>query len=119
MLFGKTRGSDRQPESRCACGCEPGKTARGSETGCGSGTDCQIQVLGAGCASCRELYENTRAAAAALGITGEVAYITDLKRIAGYGIMSVPALVVNGRVLSAGKTLKMEEVKLLLSRAGI
>lgn len=117
-LFGKKAKSKGQPEPRCACGgC--GAESAAAEAGGVSGGDSGIMVLGAGCAACHELYENTRAAAAALGIPGEVAYVTDLPTIAAYGVLSVPALVVHQRVLSMGKVLKTEELQKLLEQAGI
>ncbi len=63
----------------------------------------EVKVLGMGCASCRRLFENTCRAAEILELDAEVEYITDIKRIAEYGIMSVPALVVNGDVVSVGR----------------
>lgn len=62
------------------------------------GRICCIKVLGSGCASCHALYENTQSAVKAMGISVEVEYITDLKKVMEYGVMSVPALVVNNKV---------------------
>lgn len=76
-----------------------------------------IKVLGAGCKSCHELYENTKAAVRAMGLNTEVEYITDMKKIMDYGVMSMPAVVVNEKVVSMGKVLKAAEVEKLLHQS--
>ena len=78
------------------------------------GRICCIKVLGSGC--CHALYENTQSAVKAMGISVEVEYITDLKKVMEYGVMSVPALVGNNKVVSTGKVLKTENVQKLLQK---
>ena len=78
----------------------------------------EIRVLGAGCKSCHELYENAQAAARALGLNVDVEYITDMEQVMAYGAMSMPALVVNGRVVSMGRVLKPADVERLLKKLG-
>ena len=73
-----------------------------------------IKVLGAGCKSCHEMYENTKAAVKDAGLSVEVEYITDMEVVMGYGVMSMPALVINEKVVSMGKVLKEADVKKLL-----
>lgn len=73
-----------------------------------------IKVLGAGCKSCHEMYENTKAAVANMGLSVEVEYITDMEKIAEYGIMSMPGLLINDKPASVGKVLKTAEVENLL-----
>ena len=73
-----------------------------------------IKVLGAGCKSCHEFFENTKEAAKRLGLSVEVEYITDMEKVMGYGVMSMPGLVVNEKVVSTGKVLKAAEVEKLL-----
>lgn len=75
-----------------------------------------IAVLGGGCKSCHTLYENAKAAAEQLGITAEVQYITDLEKIMEYGIMSMPALMVNGKTVASGRVLKPAEIVSLLTK---
>lgn len=70
-----------------------------------------IKVLGSGCKSCHELYENTKKAVKNAGLPVEVEYITDLEKVMGYGIMSMPGLVVNENVVSAGKVLKTADIE--------
>ena len=69
---------------------------------------CCIKVLGSGCKSCHQLYDNTLKAVEGMGI--EVEYVTDLQKIMEYGAMSMPALVINEKVVSVGRVLKPAEI---------
>lgn len=73
-----------------------------------------IKVLGGGCRSCEALLKAAKEAVAAKGIDAEVEYITDMEKIMGYGIMSMPALMIDVKLVSAGKVLKSKEVEKLL-----
>lgn len=73
-----------------------------------------IKVLGAGCKSCREMFENAKQAVNTMGLGTEVEYITDMQKIMKYGVMSMPALVVNEKVVSQGKVLKSADIAKLL-----
>lgn len=75
-----------------------------------------VKVLGAGCKSCHQMYENTKQAVSDLGLGVEVEYITDMEKVMQYGAMSMPVLVINEKVVSAGKVLKPQETVKLLSR---
>ena len=77
-----------------------------------------IKILGGGCASCKKLYENTKKAVAETGIKAEVEYITDMQKIMEYGVMKMPALVVNEQVVAMGKVLKPAEIVKLLEKVG-
>ena len=79
---------------------------------------CCVKVLGAGCKSCHEQYENAKAAVKAMGLNIEVEYITDMEKVMGYGMMSMPAIVVNEQVVSMGKVLKASDVEKLLRELG-
>ena len=68
----------------------------------------KIKVLGSGCKSCHQLYDNALKAVEGTGI--EVEYITDLQKIMEYGAMSMPTLVVNEQLVSSGKVLKPAEI---------
>lgn len=74
----------------------------------------KLQVLGPGCLKCRQLAENTEAAAQALGLEYELVKVTDIKAIMGFGVMTTPALVVDDRVLVTGKVPEVAEIKKLL-----
>ena len=79
---------------------------------------CCIKVLGAGCRACHEQYENAKAAVKAMGLNIEVEYITDMEKVMGYGVMSMPAIVVNEKVASMGKVLSAAEVERLIHKLG-
>lgn len=90
---------------------------RGGCCTCG-GNECNIKVLGAGCKACHEQYENVKSAVANLNLAAEVEYITDMERVMNYGAMSMPAIVVNEKVESMGKVLKVSQVEELLKKLG-
>lgn len=79
---------------------------------------CCIKVLGAGCKSCHEQYENAKQAVKDMGLDLEIEYITDMQNVMEYGVMSMPALVVNEKVVSMGKVLKAADVVALLHKLG-
>ena len=112
--FGKKKEEETKP---CCCGSAPKEE---TTCCCGKAVEgiCCVKVLGAGCKTCHEQYENAKAAVAALGLNIEVEYITDMETIMGYGVMSMPALVVNDKVVSMGKVLKAAEVEKLLRKLG-
>lgn len=74
----------------------------------------KIEILGTGCQKCNELADNAKKAVANLGIEAEIVKVTDIKQIVNYGVMSTPALVVDGTVKSAGKLLSADEIAKLL-----
>lgn len=75
-----------------------------------------IKVLGSGCASCHALFENAKEAIEKMGLSVEVEYVTDLQKVMEYGVMSMPALVVNEKVIAMGKVLKANDVEKLLHK---
>lgn len=83
---------------------------------CGMEIDgvCCVKVFGSGCKNCHTMYENAKEAVKKAGLEVEVEYITDLQKIMEYGVMSMPALVVNEQVVSMGKVLKTAEIEKLL-----
>lgn len=131
-LFNFGKKSEEVKEPACACNasvesakeesCCGGQAADTGTQSCDqpdSGEELQsIKVLGAGCKSCHEMYENTKAALQAAGIDIEVEYITDMEKVMGYGVMSMPGLVVNEKVVSMGKVLKPADVEKLLHKLG-
>jgi len=74
-----------------------------------------IEVLGPGCSKCQVLYQRADEAAKAMGIEYEITKVTDIERIIGYGIMSTPALVVNGTVKLVGRVPSAEQLRVFLS----
>ncbi len=74
----------------------------------------EIKVLGSGCANCLALEERTTRALGMLGMDAEVAKVTDFAEIAGYGVMSTPALVLNDEVVVMGRVPTVEELQAIL-----
>jgi small redox-active disulfide protein 2 len=74
----------------------------------------QLLILGTGCAKCARLYEATEQAAQSLGLQYELEKVTDLKRIMSFGVMTTPALVVDGEVKVSGKVPAVDEIKTML-----
>lgn len=69
-----------------------------------------VKVLGAGCANCHRLEDRTKEALDRIGVDADVEMITDYARIAGYGVMSTPALLVDERVVLSGRVPEIEEL---------
>ncbi len=74
----------------------------------------RIQVLGTGCAKCKQLTAATEQAVAELALGVAVEKVEDVREIMKFRVMSTPALVVDGQVRSAGKVLSPAAVKALL-----
>jgi len=74
----------------------------------------KIEILGSGCAKCKKLYENTVEAVKRSGKQAEVVKVEDIKQIASYGVMSTPAIVVDGVVKASGKLLSPEDIAAIL-----
>ncbi|MCD2434759.1 thioredoxin family protein [Acidaminococcus sp. NSJ-142] len=87
-----------------------------TETKAASPASGRIKVLGSGCAKCHELADHTQEALNALHIQDGVEHVTDFAKIASYGVMSTPALVVDEKVVSSGRVLTTDEVKKLLQK---
>ena len=108
-------GSEPKAEetSGCCCGAAPKAEA---SCCCGKAANgiCCVKVLGAGCKSCHDQYEYAKKAVENLALKVEVEYITDMEKIMEFGVMRMPAIVVNDKVVSAGKVLKVAEVEKLL-----
>jgi len=75
----------------------------------------KIQILGPGCARCKQLAAVTQQVADKLGLQYEMEKVTDLLRFADFGIMSTPALVVDGKVKVVGKVPTAAEIEKLLA----
>ena len=77
-----------------------------------------VKVLGGGCSKCETLLANAKEAIEKAGVKAEVEYITDMEQVMSYGVMSMPAIVVNEQVVSMGKVLKAAQVEELLKKLG-
>lgn len=118
--FGKKKEEKKEPACSCGGCCTASETCE-TKSGCcaeTAGDIFSIKVLGAGCKSCHEQYENVKEAVNAMGLSVEAEYITDMQKVMEYGVMSMPAVVVNEKVVSMGKVLKAAEVEKLLHKSG-
>jgi small redox-active disulfide protein 2 len=63
----------------------------------------RIEVLGPGCHNCEMLEKNAREAVMMAGVEAEISHVTDMREIAAYGVLRTPGLVIDGKVVSAGR----------------
>ncbi len=71
----------------------------------------RIEILGPGCRRCEELEKNAREALAIAGVEAEVIHVTDASQFRAYGVLwSTPALVIDGRLVSAGCVLSARDI---------
>ena len=106
--------SKKEAATPCCCGSAPGAEQPVCDCGAEKTEVRSVKVLGSGCKSCHALYEAAKAAVQALGLSAEVEYVTDMEQIMQYGVMRMPALVVNEKVAAAGRVLGADEVETLL-----
>ena len=93
----------------CGCSggcCEPHNAASGG-----------VQVLGGGCKNCHKLMENAEQALKTLGMDEPVELVSDPAEIAARGVMSTPALVVDGKVVSTGRVLTADQAAEAIRKA--
>ena len=141
-LFGwgkKKEGEEKRVQSECGGMCKPSdlaakKTVEKAEktSACCCGGNCNAQtmaeaekakaegasvkVLGSGCAKCNALEAAAMEALKELGMDTAIDHVTDFSQIATYGVMTTPALVIDGKVVSFGKVLKKDEVVKILQK---
>ena len=110
--FGKNKKTEA---SSCCCGgnCDADSMAK-AESAKTEGAS--VKVLGSGCAKCNQLEAATKDALEQLGMDTAIDHVTDFSQIAAYGVMTTPALVVDGKVVSYGKVLKADEVIKILQK---
>jgi small redox-active disulfide protein 2 len=70
----------------------------------------KIQILGSGCAKCKLLEQHAREAVAELGLPAEVEKVSDIETIVKMGVMTTPALAIDGVVKSVGRVLTKDQV---------
>jgi small redox-active disulfide protein 2 len=75
----------------------------------------KIQILGTGCPKCKQLAENAVAAAKELGIEYELEKVTQISDIMAFGVMTTPALAIDGQVKTVGKVVSADEIKKMLT----
>ena len=74
----------------------------------------KIEILGDGCSRCDKFYENVLQAVKEIGIEVEIIKEMDPPKIARYGVLSLPGLVIDGVLKVSGKVLKVEKIKDLI-----
>ena len=75
-----------------------------------------IKILGPGCAKCQKTEEIVKEVVAETNVNATVQKVTNMMEIAGYGVMSTPAVVLDGKVISSGKVPNKEDVKSWLEK---
>ena len=78
-----------------------------------------VKILGSGCAKCNQLEANTIEALKQLNFDIAIEHVTDFSKIASYGVMTTPAIVYKGKVITYGKVLKPDEIADLLKKEGV
>lgn len=76
----------------------------------------EIKILGTGCAACKALYETVAEAVASTGVDATVEKEEDIVRIISYGVMALPALVIDGKVVAKGRKLTLSEAVEFLNK---
>ena len=71
----------------------------------------EIKILGPGCPKCKQAEEIVKKVIAEEGIAANIEKVTDVMKIAGYGVFGTPAVIVDGEVKSVGKIPKKEDIK--------
>ena len=71
----------------------------------------KIEILGTGCAKCHQLEEMVRSLVVKAGIEADISKVQDISKILSYGVLTTPALVINGDVKVAGKIPSAEQIK--------
>jgi len=71
----------------------------------------KIEVLGAGCPKCMSMEQNVKKALAELAVQADVEKVTDIQQIIQKGVMSTPALVIDGKVVVQGKNPTVDQLK--------
>ena len=76
----------------------------------------KVEILGTGCPKCKQLTANAEEALKELNLQAEIVKVTQIDKIIEYGVMMTPALVIDGKVVSAGKVLTKDQVKDLIPK---
>lgn len=79
-----------------------------------SGTSIDIKIIGTGCAECDQLFKNAKDAVRDLSIDAEVSKVEDLIEIVKLGVMRVPSMMVNGKVVVSGQVVSAKKIMQLL-----
>ena len=107
-MFGKRKVTEETAQNAC-CGGAQVKESK-SEPTHANAESARILVLGAGCPKCRALEQTVTKALEEMNLSEAVGHVTDYAEMAKYGVMSTPALVIDGKVVSAGRVLNRNDV---------
>jgi len=77
----------------------------------------KIEILGMGCPKCKKLYENAQIAAKELNLQADIVKVEKMEEIVGHGVMMTPALVIDGKVKTAGNVPDVAKIKEFITRA--
>ena len=111
--FGKNK---KVEESKCDCGKVNSEEVSSERSSLENKQQYEVKILGSGCKKCNDLEAATVEALKELGMDSSVEHVTDFTEIASYGVMSTPAIVLDGKVLSFGKVLSKNEVIALIKK---
>ena len=112
-LFGKKNKSENTTSCCCGGNCDTESMTKAENA---KTEGASVKVLGSGCAKCNQLEAATKEALEQLGMDTTIDHVTDFSQIAAYGVMTTPALVIDGKVVSFGMVLKAEEVVKILHK---
>ncbi|MDD4909093.1 MAG: thioredoxin family protein [Candidatus Omnitrophica bacterium] len=75
----------------------------------------KIEILGMGCPKCKKLYENAQTAVKEANAQADVVKVEDIQKITDYGLMSTPAIAIDGQIKAAGRIPAPDEIKKWIS----
>jgi small redox-active disulfide protein 2 len=75
----------------------------------------KIEILGMGCPRCKQLTANAGAAVKEMDVNAEIIKVTDINKMAEYGVMTTPSLVIDGKIVSSGRLLNKDEIKKIIT----
>lgn len=103
----------KKEKKPCCCGgaCSAASMGKAEEA---KTEGASVKVLGSGCSKCNALEASAREALAELGMDTTIDHVTDFAQIASYGVMTTPALVVDGQVIVYGKVPGKDELVALI-----
>jgi small redox-active disulfide protein 2 len=108
--FGKKKEEEKKTSCCCVCNCTTENMQAAEKEKSLKG----VKILGGGCAKCNQLEAAVIEALTELGMDTIIEHVKEYEKIAAYGVMTTPALVVDGKVVSYGKVLKKHEVVKIL-----
>jgi len=76
----------------------------------------KIEILGSGCPKCKLLEEHAEKAVSEAGVKADIVKVTDIAKIIEFGVMSTPAIVIDGDVKASGRIPEVKEIKGWLSK---